>query len=163
MERESPTFLVKWWIRSIFSIYEEGDMAPSGTREVVKVEMTKGVAPSGTGEMASPEAEEQYCWRAGASDRKRPRLSSQYVISPFMFEAKRRMFIDGRYPNLFLDVDHEKWKAFEMEWWKILPRKILYVLVECVMLTHIYFVLTFSMFFRASRTIARRTILDAYK
>lgn len=39
---------------------------------------------------------------------KRLRLPSQYVISTFMSEAKRRRFIDGMYPNLFPEVEHAK-------------------------------------------------------
>jgi hypothetical protein len=47
---------------------------------------------------------------------KRVRLPSQYVVSPYTAEAKRRTFIDGTYPNLFREVDAAKWKAFETEW-----------------------------------------------
>lgn len=39
---------------------------------------------------------------------KRPRLSSQYVVSSFTTEVKRERFIDGMYPNLFREVDHVK-------------------------------------------------------
>lgn len=47
---------------------------------------------------------------------KRPRMPSQYIVSPFTAEAKRRTFIDGGVPNMFREVDSAKWKAFETEW-----------------------------------------------
>lgn len=54
--------------------------------------------------------------------RKRSMMSSQYVISPFTAEVKRQTFVDGTYPNLFWAVDNVKWKAFESEWRRIIPR-----------------------------------------
>ncbi|XP_022888898.1 uncharacterized protein LOC111404303 [Olea europaea var. sylvestris] len=83
------------------------------------------------GEMEIPEAHEERV--VG----KRPRVPSQYVLSPFTAEAKRRRFVDGTHPNLFREVDHAKWKAFETEWRALQPG--------------------------ASRTIAEKTISNAYK
>ncbi|XP_022850972.1 uncharacterized protein LOC111372800 [Olea europaea var. sylvestris] len=52
---------------------------------------------------------------------KRPRAPSQYVVSPFTAEAKRKRFVEGTHPNLFREVDHAKWKAFEAEWRALMP------------------------------------------
>ncbi|XP_022845283.1 uncharacterized protein LOC111368276 [Olea europaea var. sylvestris] len=52
---------------------------------------------------------------------KRPKVPSQYAVSPFTVEVKRRRFVDGTHPNLFKEVDHAKWKAFETEWRVIKP------------------------------------------
>ncbi len=53
---------------------------------------------------------------------KRVRLPSQYVVSPFTVETKRRTFIDRTYPNLFHEVDATKWKTIETEWRRIKQR-----------------------------------------
>ncbi|XP_022856810.1 uncharacterized protein LOC111377895 [Olea europaea var. sylvestris] len=90
----------------------------------------EGVVPM-AGEMEIPEAHEERV--VG----KRPRVPSQYVLSPFTAEAKRRRFVDGTHRNLFREVDHAKWKAFETEWRALQPG--------------------------ASRTIAEKTISNAYK
>ncbi|XP_022855868.1 uncharacterized protein LOC111377053 [Olea europaea var. sylvestris] len=99
------------------------------SEEVVPT-MGEGVVPM-VGEMEIPEAHEE--WVVG----KRPRVPSQYVLSPFIAEAKRRRFVDGTHPNLFREVDHAKWKAFKTEWRALQPG--------------------------ASRTIAEKTISNAYK
>jgi hypothetical protein len=45
---------------------------------------------------------------------KRSRLPSQYIVSPFTAEAKRRTFLDGTFPNLFREVDPVRQKAFSL-------------------------------------------------
>lgn len=39
---------------------------------------------------------------------KMPIVPSQYIVSPFTAETKRRRFVDGTIPNLFREVDHVK-------------------------------------------------------
>ncbi|XP_022866561.1 uncharacterized protein LOC111386332 isoform X2 [Olea europaea var. sylvestris] len=50
---------------------------------------------------------------------KRSGLPSQYIVSPYTVEAKRRGFVDGTFPNLFRDVDPVRQKAFDY-WFKSL-------------------------------------------
>ncbi|XP_022891818.1 short stature homeobox protein 2-like [Olea europaea var. sylvestris] len=57
---------------------------------------------------------------------KRLRVPSQYVVSSFTAEVKRRTFIEGTYPNLFREVDNVKWKAFETEWRRIIPKSFMF-------------------------------------
>ncbi|XP_022841970.1 uncharacterized protein LOC111365663 [Olea europaea var. sylvestris] len=83
----------------------------------------EGVVPM-AGEMEIPEAHEERTMADDMVERvvgKRPRVPSQYVLSPFTAEAKRRRFVDGTHPNLFREVDHAKWKAFETEWRALQP------------------------------------------
>lgn len=55
---------------------------------------------------------------------KRSKLPSQYVISSFTTETKKRTtFIDGTYPNLFCNVDHAKWKHLRWSGEELCPSK----------------------------------------
>lgn len=52
---------------------------------------------------------------------KRTRLQSQYIVSPYTIEIKKRMFMDSTLPNLFREVDLAKKKAFDVWFNKIGP------------------------------------------
>ncbi|XP_022850182.1 uncharacterized protein LOC111372194 [Olea europaea var. sylvestris] len=127
-------------------------VGPLGMEMVADVRVAdEGVAPSetvadeGMEDVVSPRVDEVAVYKAKnrAVDMpetvvgKRSRVPSQYVVFSFTTEAKRRRFINGRYPILFREIDHAKWKAFEAEWRRML--------------------------LGATHMIAGRTILDAYK
>ncbi|CAI9772805.1 unnamed protein product [Fraxinus pennsylvanica] len=121
---------------------EEGRMEEVAPEEVMVVGRTKAVALE-EGRTEGVALEEVVV--VGSPEEmvvpkvvgKRVRFPSQYVVSPFTAEVKRRTFVDGTYLNLFWEVDAAKWKAFKTEWRIIKSRH--------------------------SRIVGERTISDAYK